>query len=181
MLLVAGVVVWSAQPNGSSTVPDARRGTPASATPAPSSPEIAAPSPEGIADDPAPAVEAYLAAAASAAPEDGSAGLERIATGALLKEFELEQQELAQNGWTRSGAPTIASAVVVSDEPAVDPSTLVVEACVDSRDVAVLDSSGDPLPTDPTLTPRTRTIFTLTLADGTWLVADRTFPDNPHC
>ncbi|TPW76413.1 hypothetical protein [Schumannella soli] len=182
-LAVGGVTaLTSARGGGSSTA-----GSPASASPksstAPSASASAAPTGPATAPD----VDAVLAdlvsagAKGAAAPDTGTDRVDAIMTGALLEEFANDQQELAAFGWTRTGSPQIVSSAVLSSDLTASPAQVVVRACVDVAQVQTLDSAGTPIPTDPTVTPRSLSDFTLLDIGGRWLVADRTYPDNPQC
>jgi hypothetical protein len=149
-----------------------------SASPSPGASAGAATSP-----DPAAVLGGLLAAGADASsdPSTGTARVDDVATGALLAEIANDQQELAAFGWTRTGTPKIVSAAVLSTDPAATPAQMVVRACIDSTGVTTYDSEGAPLPSDPTVVPRSLSDFTLIDASGRWLVADRSYPDDPQC
>lgn len=115
-------------------------------------------------------------------PADGIADLDDFATGAILAELENDQLELADNGWTRSGRESVVSLEVTATDPDATPPTAIVEACIDSKNVVLLDAAGKPIVSG--MTPKQKrsiNIYTLVLEGGTWLVADRTFPDEAAC
>lgn len=128
-------------------------------------------------------LDGFLAAGARAAadPATGTDEVDPVATGAMLAEIANDQQELAAFGWTRSGSPTIVSASVLSSDPTAAPPTVLVRACLDISGVVTRDSAGAPVPSDPTVTPRALTDFTLVGSGSQWLVSDRSYPDNPQC
>lgn len=103
--------------------------------------------------------------------------LSDVATGAIVKELGNEQLELDSNGWTQTGQSVVDSVKVLrtTDHGAT------VQACIDSSAVKLLDSEGKPIGT-PSADRRALNIYTLVQnTDGTWQVADRSFPDNPTC
>ena len=99
----------------------------------------------------------------------------------MLDEVANEQMELASNGWTKTGSEKVTSVEVLSSDPAGTPPSAVLAVCVDSSEVDILDSSGQPIASGSTAHERSINIYTLHLIDGSWRVAARTFPDNPAC
>src|SRR5690554_616505 len=84
-------------------------------------------------------------AAATAAPKAGLGPLSGLATGAILEELEVEQQQLTDNGWSRAGAEKVVSVEVISAELDATPPTATVSACIDSNDITLLDAAGKPI------------------------------------
>ncbi len=155
----------------------------ASSSPAPS-PAPPAPPTEpsaldaGAAED---VIETVLETVATTAPSsDPSIVLANLAGGGYLAEIDAQYQELAANGWTMRGNPTIESTAVVSMDAAANPVTAVVSACIDSSDVTMLDLAG--VPVGGQSTPRSTHLFGLVQeADGTWKITSHWFPNDPAC
>ncbi len=142
-------------------------------TPAPS----AAPVDEG---DEAVDLVAPFVEAGSAARQDPAQPLEldQVATGAALQDLLVQVEELAADGLSQTGSPTVVSAEVLSSEPDADPPTATVLACLDYSEVDVVNASGESIK-DDSAEQRVATILGLVRQDDAWLVAERTFPDDP--
>src|SRR5699024_12329702 len=95
-------------------------------------------------------VSAYVTAASEVSPDGGQVAqqVSAVAGEALIGELESRLLELESNGWTSSGVPRVVSATVIEQDDSADPPTATVEACIDASDGRVLDSAGDPLPSD---------------------------------
>lgn len=178
---------------------DSRTGAAVSADPTPTNPAPTnpapptTPAPVATSDPSAPegtvspeiattAVESLLVTLASdpegVQPDDTT--LTSLATGAILNEIAADTQELEANGWTRTGVAKVDGVRIISNDPSANPATAVVEVCVDSTDVRLLDVAGDVIG-DPLATPRSLNIYSLVSEGGVWRVAARTFPDEPAC
>lgn len=113
-------------------------------------------------------------------PTEPGPDLSEIATGVMMDELLATASEFKAMGWTQSGTPMIVDVRVVREPTADEPLDAVIEVCLDNSDVQILDASGrDVRPTDTPL--RSLNIFVLRLVDGTWLIAQRSFPDDPDC
>lgn len=88
-------------------------------------------------------------------------------------------REYAEYGWSVRGRPRLVGLRVVARTST--PRTLTVAVCMDSSEVSVLDSNGDPAGPRANKTARSLNILTLVRAHGRWLVSDQTFPDDPSC
>lgn len=194
VLLTRDLSSSSADPPASPTPgssSSASPGTPqpsASPSATPSSPP-AAPAPpvttQGAIDDDAAEelVDTYVVKAAEVAPDDPRAAdqVETVAGDVMIAELEADLLELDSNGWTRTGTPQVVSATVLDQDDDATPPTATVEACIDSSDVHIIDSAGDPLPSDPP-SARALNVYTLNQQDdGSWILVSRSFPDNPAC
>jgi flagellar basal body-associated protein FliL len=127
------------------------------------------------------AVEALLEAVAGVV--NGEQALEALspyATGALVEEYRVSAEEFANNGWRQEGTPVVVSSEVVSQDPAANPPTAVLQVCLDSSGVQVYDADGEPQ-RDLSSPQRSLNIFGLQLSDGSWKLASLTFPDQPDC
>ncbi len=111
---------------------------------------------------------------------DASTDISEIVTGAMADEVLATAAEFEAMGWTQSGTPEIVDVRVVRAPTLQEPLDAVVEVCLDNSGVQILNESGrDVRPPD---TPeRSLNIFVLRRVDATWLVAERTFPDDPNC
>lgn len=162
--------------------------SPTPSSPAPSAPP-ASPAPpvttHGAIDDDAvqELVDSYVVTAAGTAPDDPHASdrVAAVAGDTIIAELEADLLELDSNGWTRTGTPEVISASVIDQDDSATPPTATVQACIDSSDVHVIDSAGDPLPSDPS-SARALNLYTLNQQDdGSWILVSRSFPDNPAC
>lgn len=113
-------------------------------------------------------------------PESSTPFIADIVTGAMADEVLATATEFEAMGWTQTGTPEIVDMQVVRAPTPEAPLDAVVEVCLDSAGVQILDESGRNVRGDDT-PDRTLNIFVLRLVDGTWLVAERTFPDDPDC
>ena len=92
------------------------------------------------------------------------ADVSTILSGYALDEFNAQVDEWEKEGVHQEGVATVESAKIV--ESADDGSSFVLEACVDSADVRVLNEAGMDLRHDQTT--RWLTDFTFVRADGAW-------------
>jgi hypothetical protein len=112
--------------------------------------------------------------------EDVLANISDSVTGAMAEEVLATAAEFEAMGWTQSGTPEIVDVRVVRAPTPQEPLDAIVEVCLDSSNVQILDESGRNV--RPADTPqRSLNIFVLRLVDGSWLVAERTFPADPDC
>ena len=103
-----------------------------------------------------------------------------VATGAVLSEIEATRAEFDAMGWSLVGAPSIVSLEIVATPDQDTPDEIVVEVCLDSADVRVLDENGDDVRPASGDT-RSLNIYVLRSVEGHWLPAMHTFPDDPTC
>lgn len=106
--------------------------------------------------------------------------LDQVATGSALDDLQIQVAELTKGGLNQVGSPTVVSASVTASQPDANPPTATVLACLDYSSVDVVNSAGQSAK-DTTAPQRVATILELVKQDGAWLVARRTFPDNPTC
>lgn len=105
----------------------------------------------------------------------------RLAGDAVLAEVAAELLELEANGWTREGSPKVASLEVVDSTPDGHPPTFTIEACIDSSEVTVFDSTGQPIG-DDSGPDRAINIYNLEQQDdGSWIIVSHSFPNDPAC
>lgn len=113
--------------------------------------------------------------------EDPEAALDMSAllTGVALEDFENQRQEWAVTKLHQVGKAKIVSTVI---EPTDDPTAVVARVCVDSSAVEVRDENDAVVNSDiPRDEQRSLMLTTFRLEDGTWKLAERSFPDDPHC
>ena len=129
------------------------------------------------------AVKKYLDSSVAVNPAASGSGddLTAAASGAILAEAQNDTQELEANGWTREGFASIEALIIVSSDTAIDPATVVAQACVDSSKVRTLDHDGKPVGSSGSTVQRALNIYTLQYVSGAWKVVARTFPDDPSC
>jgi hypothetical protein len=112
--------------------------------------------------------------------EEVLASISDLVTGAMAREVLATAAEFEAMRWTQSGTPEIIDVRVVRAPTPEAPLDAVVEVCLDNSNVQILDESGRNV--RPADTPqRSLNIFVLRLVDGSWLVAERTFPADPDC
>lgn len=112
--------------------------------------------------------------------EDVLASFADTVTGAMAEEVLATAAEFEAMGWTQTGTPEVVAVRVVRAPTPQEPLDAVVDVCLDSSGVQILDESGRNV--RPTDTPdRSLNTFVLRLVEGTWMVAARTFPDDPDC
>lgn len=126
------------------------------------------------------------AASVTAKPESFDADkidatLQATATGAILEELHNEQLELTANGWSKRGSERIVS-LTVAETADPQAQAITVSACIDSSDVVLLDADGEPIVSGtPADQRRAINIYTLQRVGDSWLISDRTFPDQAAC
>ena len=127
-------------------------------------------------------VTGFVASVAAIDPvsADVSAQLSTVATGTILAEIENQGQELEANGWSLSGTPVVTSVTIISTNRTGNPSTALVQACVDSSKVVTLDANGTPIG-GPDSPPPALNLFSMQQDAGVWRVISRTFPNDPAC
>lgn len=135
---------------------------------------------DGGAADASARVEAVLTAISELLADPAAArkaDVSTILSGYALDEFNAQVDEWEKEGMHQEGVATVESAKIV--ESADDGSSFVLEACVDSADVRVLNEAGMDLRHDQTT--RWLTDFTFVRADGAWKLDKQSFPDDPTC
>lgn len=106
-----------------------------------------------------------------------------FAHGPILSELQNDQQELVDNGWTRHGSAVIVSIAVASAPDLTQtPITAVVNACIDSSSIELLDSNSKRIsPLRTSARQRSMNSYTVSHADNHWSVVSRSFPDKASC
>jgi len=158
--------------------------------PAPAPLDIPRPNPKPVAGKAASeqaasaATDALLAASNKVLQraDGGVAGLGFIATGFVRGELEALAAERADLGYTQVGEAKITSKKVVSVDLAASPPTVVLEVCIDTSKIDIVDSNGMSLkgllynPGVPV-----KHIYGAQHVDGVWKIADHDIPDNSPC
>lgn len=103
-----------------------------------------------------------------------------VATGDALKDIEANATALQESGLVQVGSPAIVSAEVIKSDPTATPPSTIVRVCLDYSKVDMRAPDGTTVK-DEHAEQRVATTLTLIEQDGAWLVADRTFADNPSC
>lgn len=209
LLITAGIVLHRGSTSAASDASDdtsvpAQQGSPTSsplASPAPASTPTASasPLPSPPAPDDTPAAMAGSIAADPALVADVEAeiesALESVAVieptavaavttpdevgSAFRSEVEAERLEFAAEGWTREGRYTVSDVQLLSAEPSDAPTALLVSACVDSSSLTVRHADGEPLLASTV--PPVTTYFALERGADAWVVAGRSYPNDPRC
>ncbi|MDY6050939.1 MAG: hypothetical protein SPI83_00800 [Rothia sp. (in: high G+C Gram-positive bacteria)] len=118
------------------------------------------------------AVESYISA-------ETTAQLEAAATGAALDQYLATATEYALAGWHVEGNSTVVGTPRVADSDYQGQAAKVLEVCLDSSQVKVLDENGNPV-SDSQFT-RSLNIFTLVEDNGAWKIASHDFPNDADC
>lgn len=126
-----------------------------------------------------PFVQVYAEALSTPEAPDQDA-LVTVAAGPALQELQALVQEFDDNGWSMVGTPEVVSSTVVSVDAEADPPSAVIEVCLDSSGVDVVDSSGTSQ-LDERAPQRALNIFTMDLVEGRWVLRERTFPVQTAC
>ena len=147
-------------------------------------PQSSGPASEGELDGPAAAQRAewVLTTMAQALADPAQKGrytdLSSVASGFALGEFESLAAQYADEGLHQEGSAVIEDPVIV--ESAADGTSIVLQACVDSSGVRILNEAGTDVRGDGSL-DRALTLFTFVLDDGAWKLDKQGFTDDPAC
>lgn len=127
-------------------------------------------------------VASYLAKAPtilSRRPKANLSAVAEVATATFADELLASAAYNRKNGLHVVGSPDLTQVRVESLDTRGRPPTAVVEACVDSSGVRIVDDQGHTVP-QPHL-GRSRERFSLVRSDGAWLIDSQEFPDDPSC
>lgn len=102
--------------------------------------------------------------------------LSAVLAGNALDSHRALMEQWQAEGIRQEGQLHIVSSRVVSTEG----NRTVIEACVDTSGITLLDDQSAPV-NDPQAPTRSLTIFTLDGSDGLWKIVDETLPENPEC
>jgi len=130
------------------------------------------------------AAEALLAASNQLLQrgDGGTGGLDTVATGFVRGELEALAAERADFGYTQVGVATITSKEVLSVDLAASPPTVVLEVCIDTSKIDILDPNGKSMkgllynPGVPV-----KHIYGAQHLDGLWKISTHDIPDNDPC
>ena len=106
--------------------------------------------------------------------------LNEVATGTALRDLIVNSTDFAENGMTQIGAPVVVSATLTAVDMAASPPSMTALVCLDYAGVDVVAPDGTSVKS-PDAPSRVPTILTLVQMDTRWLVADRSFPEEPTC
>ncbi|MBF0807064.1 hypothetical protein E4U03_00280 [Rothia nasimurium] len=118
------------------------------------------------------AVESYVSA-------ETTSQLEAAATGTALDQYLTTATEYALAGWHVEGTSTVVGTPRIADGDYKGQSAKILEVCLDSSQVKVLDANGNTV-SAPQFT-RSLNIFTLVEENGAWKIASHDFPNNADC
>lgn len=105
-----------------------------------------------------------------------------IAIEGYAEELQAQWLELNSQGWSVTGAPTVATLEITSLEDASDPVTAEVLVCIDSSAVQIVDADGESVGDPDAAMARALHRYTMIQADdGSWRVSSHAFPDDPEC
>ena len=108
-------------------------------------------------------------------------GLDAVTTGFVQGELEALAAERKEQGFRQVGASRVVSTSVRSVDLDATPATIVLNACIDSSDVDVLDENGNSLkeslynPGHPVLH-----VYSAVRIDGAWKMSTHDIPDDDN-
>jgi len=114
--------------------------------------------------------------------DGGTEGIESVATGFVEGEIQALAIEREKMGYTQVGEATVTSVNVRSIDLAAAPPTAVLEVCIDTSDLDLLDANGDSVadqlyrPGHPVLH-----LYGAVYLDGLWRVSTHEIPDGATC
>jgi hypothetical protein len=114
--------------------------------------------------------------------DGGTEGIESVATGFVEGEVQALALERKHLGYTQVGEATVTSVKVRSIDLAADPPTAVLEVCIDTSDLDVLDPNGESVadqlyrPGHPVMH-----LYGAVFLDGLWRVSTHEIPDGASC
>ena len=114
---------------------------------------------------------------------DGSSeGLPEVASGFVWGELQALAAERAQLGYRQRGASTIVSTSIRSVDLGASQPAVLIDVCIDSSGVSVVDSSGSSL--DGLLyrsEANVLNIYGVHYIDGVWKISTHQIPENSTC
>ncbi|MDO4898064.1 MAG: hypothetical protein Q3965_02040 [Rothia sp. (in: high G+C Gram-positive bacteria)] len=111
--------------------------------------------------------------------DESVARLEAVATDSALDQYIATATEYAMNGWRVEGAPAVVGTPKVADGEYKSQQAKILEVCLDSSEVKVLDPKGKQI--NSSQSTRSLNIFTLIENNGEWKIASQDFPNNADC
>lgn len=118
------------------------------------------------------AVDSYVSA-------ETTSQLEAAATGTALDQYLATATEYALAGWHVEGTSTVVGTPRIADGDYNGQAAKILEVCLDSSQVKVLDSNGNAM--NSSQFTRSLNIFTLVEDNGAWKIASHDFPNNADC
>ena len=114
--------------------------------------------------------------------DGGTEGIDAIATGFVRGELQALAVERKQLGYTQVGAAEVTSVAVRSIDLTSAPPTALLEVCIDTSGLDVLDSAGKSVgdqlyqPGHPVLH-----LYGAVFTDGVWRISTHEIPDVASC
>jgi hypothetical protein len=114
--------------------------------------------------------------------DGGTEGIESVATGFVEGEVQALAAERKQLGYTQVGEATVTSVNMRSIDLAAEPPVAVLEVCIDTSDLDVLDPNGNSVadqlyrPDHPVMH-----LYGAVFLDGLWKVSTHEIPDGASC
>ena len=114
--------------------------------------------------------------------DGGTEGIESVATGFVEGEVQALALEREKLGYTQVGEATVTSTKVRSIDLAANPPTALLEVCIDTSDLDVLDPNGESVadqlyrPGHPVMH-----LYGAVFLDGLWRVSTHEIPDGASC
>lgn len=108
-----------------------------------------------------------------------TAQLEEAAVGGALDQYLATAMEYAQAGWRVEGSSKVVGSPKLAEGDYQGQAAKILEVCLDSSDVKVLDQAGNTVSSDQH--PRSLNIFTLVEEGGSWKIASHDFPNDADC
>ncbi|WP_173923445.1 hypothetical protein [Agromyces sp. Marseille-P2726] len=114
--------------------------------------------------------------------DGGFEGIESVATGFVEGEVQALAIEREHLGYTQTGEATVTSVDVQSIDLAASPPTAVLEVCIDTSDLDVLDANGESV-ADQLYRPGHPVVhlYGAVYVDGLWRLSTHEIPDGATC
>lgn len=178
-----GASPTSAHPSTASAAPTtADAPVPALAVPVPT------PAPLGDTVSSAKAADAAVAALVSVhnqilqRADGGTAGLERVATGFVEGELQALALEREKMGLKQVGKATIRSVKTHSMDLKASPPTIVLEVCIDSSAISLVDANGTSMKNLlSNADAPVMNLYGAVYEDGVWKIKTHDIPANASC
>ena len=188
-VVVAAIVLFLSLPGTPPTLDDSDAGAPpASESPAPLS--LAFPTPAPLGEEPEAESAITIAAETLVAASNevlqradgGTEGLDAVATGFVEGEVEALAIERERMGYRQVGDAVVTNVTVRSMDLTTDPPTAVLEVCIDTGSLDVVDPNGTSVadqlyqPGHPVLH-----LYGAVFTDGLWRLSTHEIPDGAAC
>ena len=190
-IIAAIAGIWGVVRSPASS-PSASTDTPkADGTPAAAAPLVTPPPTDGTVGDESAAVESTETTVATlieagnevARRADGEVvGLDEIAAGFVWGELQALSTERQQLGYTQIGSASITKTSVRSVDLSGTPPTVMLDVCIDSSGIDVIDAQGASMK-DSLYLPDTPVmhVYGAQFLDGRWKIATHDIPEGASC